>query len=233
MNTGNYTPLCCGFITGCPMANPRIPDEAVVLFQGDSITDAGRDRAVPKDMGTGYAMMAASWFNALYPDRRVKFRNRGIGGDRVKDLLVRWDVDCIQMKPTPTWVSIMIGVNNTWRAFDSNDPTTPAVFERQYRRLLDRTLAGLPGVRIILCDPFILPVSAWQETWRPDLEAKIAIVQQLAREYSTIHIPLDSIFAEAKARRNAKFWLPDGVHPSPAGTALIAQSWLRAVGAIA
>lgn len=215
------------------MANPRIPDEAVVLFQGDSITDAGRDRAVPKDMGFGYAMMAASWFNALYPDRRVKFRNRGIGGDRVKDLLVRWDVDCIQMKPTPTWVSIMIGVNNTWRAFDSNDPTTPAVFERQYRRLLDRTLEGLPGVRIILCDPFILPVSAWQETWRPDLEAKIAIVQQLAREYSTIHIPLDSIFAEAKARRNAKFWLPDGVHPSPAGTALIAQSWLRAVGAIA
>lgn len=211
---------------------PRIPDDAVVLFQGDSVTDAGRNREDLKDMGSGYAMMAASWFNALYPERRVKFRNRGIGGDRVKDLLVRWDVDTIMLTPKPTWVSILVGVNNTWRAFDSNDPTTPAVFERQYRRLLDRTIAGLPGVHIVLCDPFLLPVSEWQQTWRPDLEAKIAIVQQLAREYNTIHVPLDSIFSEAKARRNAKFWLPDGVHPSQAGAALIAQSWLRAVGAI-
>lgn len=208
----------------------KIQDDALVLFQGDSITDAGRDRAVPKDMGTGYAMMAASWFNALYPERRVKFRNRGIGGDRVKDLLVRWDTDTTQMKPT--WLSILAGVNNTWRAFDNNDPTSPAVFERQYRRLLNRTLEGLPGVRIVLCDPFMLPVSEWQQTWRPDLEAKIAIVQQLAREYNTVHVPLDSIFSEAKARRNSKFWLPDGVHPSQAGAALIAQSWLRAVGAM-
>jgi lysophospholipase L1-like esterase len=210
----------------------KIQDDAVVLFQGDSITDAGRDRAVPKDMGFGYAMMAASWFNALYPERHVKFRNRGISGDRVKDLLVRWDVDTIMLTPKPTWVSILAGVNNTWRAFDSNDPTTPAIFERQYRRLLNRTIEGISGVRIVLCDPFMLPVSEWQQTWRPDLEAKIAIVQQLAREFNTIHVPLDSIFAEASARRKAAFWLPDGVHPSQAGAALIAQSWLRAVGAI-
>ena len=211
----------------------RIQDDAIVLFQGDSVTDAGRDRTVANHMGFGYAMMAASWFSALYPERRVKFRNRGIGGDRVKDLLVRWDTDTLMLTPKPTWVSILVGVNNTWRAFDSNDPTPPAIFERQYRRLLERTLAGLPGVRLVLCDPFLLPVDAWQQTWRPDLEAKIAIVQQLAREFSAIHVPLDSIFAEASARRKAAFWLPDGVHPSEPGAALIAQSWLRAVGAIA
>lgn len=212
------------------MPTTRIPDDAIVLFQGDSVTDAGRIREEPKDMGTGYAMIASSWLNALYPERRFKFRNRGVGGERVKDLLVRWDVDTIQLQPT--WVSILVGINNTWRAFDNNDPTPPATFERQYRRLLQRTVNGLPGVRIVLCDPFLLPVNEWQQTWRTDLEGKIAIVQQLAREYSTIHIPLDSIFAEASARRSAQFWLPDGVHPSQAGAALIAQSWLRAVGVI-
>jgi lysophospholipase L1-like esterase len=159
--------ILCGFINtferifSFMAITSRIQDDAIVLFQGDSVTDAGRIREDPKDMGSGYAMMAASWFNALYPERRVKFRNRGIGGDRVKDLLVRWDVDTIMLEPKPTWVSILVGVNNTWRAFDSNDPTSPAVFERQYRRLLQRTIEGLPGVRLVLCDPFMLPVSEW------------------------------------------------------------------------
>ena len=140
-------------------------------------------------------MMAAAWFNALYPERQVKFRNRGIGGDRVKDLLLRWDNDCIRLKPT--WLSILAGVNNTWRAFDNNDPTSPAVFERQYRRLLNRTLEGLPGVRIVLCDPFMLPVSEWQQTWRPDLEAKIATSSSCPRIQHG-PCPIDSIFPRPK-----------------------------------
>lgn len=207
----------------------RIPNDAVVLFQGDSVTDAGRNRAVANDWGTGYAMIAASWFSALYPERRVKFFNRGVGGDRVADLVARWDADFLAVGPT--WVSILIGINNTWRAFDSDDPTPAPQFERQYRRLLDRIVTQL-NAQIVLCDPFLLEVVAGQEFWRPDLNEKIAIVQQLALEYSAIHVPLDSIFAEASARRKKKFWLPDGVHPSPPGAALIAQSWLTAVGAI-
>ncbi|MBK8136482.1 MAG: SGNH/GDSL hydrolase family protein [Chloroflexi bacterium] len=205
----------------------RIPEDALVLFQGDSVTDAGRARDVWKDWGTGYAMIAASWYSALYPERRVKFLNRGVGGDRVRDLLDRWDQDFLALQPT--WVSILIGINNTWRAFDSNDPTPANVFERQYRKLLDRIVTQL-NAQIVLCDPFLLEVVDGQELWRPDLNEKIEIIHRLAQEYNTIHVPLDSIFAEASARRKAKFWLPDGVHPSPSGAALIAQSWLQAVG---
>lgn len=208
---------------------PRIPDDAVVLFQGDSVTDAGRNRSVKKSMGYGYAMIAASWFSALYPERKVKFFNRGIGGDRIKDLLERWDEDFVPL--APTWVSILVGINNTWRAFDANDPTPPDVFERQYRRLVSRIVTQL-GARVILCDPFMLTVLPGQDEWRADLNPKIAIVRQLAQEFGAIHVPLDSIFAEASARRKAKFWLPDGVHPSDTGAALIAQSWLTAVEAI-
>jgi acyl-CoA thioesterase I len=208
---------------------PRIPDDAVVLFQGDSVTDAGRNRTVKKSMGYGYAMIAASWFSALYPERKVRFFNRGIGGDRVKDLLERWDEDFVPL--APTWVSLLVGVNNTWRAFDANDPTPPDVFERQYRRLLGRIVTEL-GARLIICDPFLLTVLPGQEEWRLDLNPKIAIVRQLAQEFNAIHVQLDSIFAEASLRRKAKFWLPDGVHPSDTGAALIAQSWLTAVEAI-
>src|SRR5690606_15681946 len=118
---------------------------AVVLFQGDSITDCGRDRRSGDHLGWGYAMMAASWFSALYPERRVTFLNRGVSGDRTKDLVARWEEDCIALKPD--WVSILIGINDTWRRYDSGDPTPLEEFERNYRRLLtevkERLGAGL------------------------------------------------------------------------------------------
>jgi lysophospholipase L1-like esterase len=68
--------------------------------------------------------------------------------------------------------------------------------------------------------------------WREDLDPKIAVVRQLAREFHAILVPLDGIFAQASTQREPAFWAGDGVHPSNAGHALIAQSWLRAVKAL-
>ena len=87
-----------------------IENEAVVLFQGDSITDSGWDRNNDAGLGTGYVQMAASQFSALYPEKRVRFLNRGISGHRAKDLRDRWQKDCIDLRPD--WVSIMIGIND-------------------------------------------------------------------------------------------------------------------------
>jgi len=71
-----------------------------------------------------------------------------------------------------------------------------------------------------------------QSAWREDLEPKIAITRQLAQDYKAICLPLDGIFSRAAALRPASFWLRDGVHPTSAGHALIAQSWLKAVDAL-
>jgi len=105
-----------GHVRVSPMADqisPVIEDGSRVLLQGDSITDCGRDRGDPNSLGNGYAMMAASWFSAAYPAKKVEFINRGISGNRVKDLQGRWQEDCLDLKPT--WVSIMIGINDCWR----------------------------------------------------------------------------------------------------------------------
>ncbi|HOU12045.1 MAG TPA: SGNH/GDSL hydrolase family protein [Anaerolineae bacterium] len=208
---------------------PLIEDNAVVLFQGDSITDAGRSRADDADLGRGYAAMAAAWFSALYPQKRVTFLNRGISGDRVKDLRARWQQDCLNLKPT--WVSIMIGVNDTWRRYDSHDPTPVEAYERDYRAILEAVRDGL-NARLILLEPFLLPTPPDREAWRVDLDPKIAAARKLAREFNALYVPLDGLFAEAAARREPAFWLPDGVHPTPAGHAFIAQAWLRAVRAL-
>lgn len=207
---------------------PLIQPDAVVLFQGDSITDAGRNRQDPHSLGFGYAAMAAAWFGALYPDRRVTFLNRGISGNRVKDLVARWDEDCIALKPD--WVSILIGINDCWRRFDRNDPTSVEEFEDGYRRILAKTREKTQA-QIILCEPFVLPYPEDRLTWRVDLDPKIQAVRKLAREFDAYYVPFDGIFAQACSRTAPEYWAGDGVHPTPAGHALMAQAWLRTVGA--
>jgi acyl-CoA thioesterase I len=208
---------------------PLIEDNAVVLFQGDSITDAGRSSVDDADLGFGYAATAAAWFSALYPQKRVTFLNRGISGNRVKDLRARWQPDCLNLKPA--WVSIMIGVNDTWRRYDSGDSTSTEAYERDYRAILEAVRDSLHA-RLIILEPFLLPVPPDRAAWRVDLDPKIAVARALAREFDAIYVPLDGLFAAAATRREPAFWLPDGVHPTPAGHAFIAQAWLRAIKAL-
>ncbi|NPV79477.1 MAG: SGNH/GDSL hydrolase family protein [Firmicutes bacterium] len=200
-----------------------IETDAVVLFQGDSITDAGRSRLNDDDLGLGYPMLTAAWFSAKYPDKRVRFINRGVSGDRVRDLQARWKRDCISLKPT--WVSILIGINDCWRRYDNDDPTSVEDFEASYRDILTQVKERLDA-KVILMEPFVLPVFAEQARWREDLDPKIHVVRKLAREFETLLLPLDGLFAQACTRRDPSFWSPDGVHPSPAGHALIARAWL-------
>lgn len=206
-----------------------IEDGAVVLFQGDSITDAGRDRYDSNSLGFGYAVMASAWFSALYPEKSVRFLNRGIGGDRAINLRERWQEDCLELRPN--WVSIMIGINDTWRRYDNNDPTPAQDYEVAYRAILEQTRDRLHA-RLILCEPFVLPVPEDRIAWREDLDPRIGIVRRLAREFSAILVPLDAIFAQAITQREPTFWAGDGVHPTAEGHALIAQSWLRAIKAL-
>lgn len=208
---------------------PFISDKQTVLFQGDSITDAGRDRTADISLGGGYANMVAAWFSARYPAAQVRFLNRGIGGNRARDLRQRWQADCIDLKPD--WVSILIGINDTWRRYDSGDPTSAEAYETDYRFILEMTRRELDA-RLILCEPFVLPVPADREAWREDLDPRITVVRKLAREFDALYVPLDGIFAAAATQREPAFWAHDGVHPSPGGHALIAQAWLRTVQAI-
>lgn len=204
-----------------------IKKDALVLFQGDSITDCGRSRNDDKQLGNGYASMVAARFNALYPDQNIRFINKGISGDRTKDLVKRWKADCLDLKPDV--VSILIGINDTWRRFDSNSPTTAETYKDNYRRILAQIRESLDA-KIIILEPFLLPVSQDMQTiWRDDLDPKIHAARELAREFGDVYIPLDGIFAAAAVKQPPQFWAEDGVHPTPAGHALITHHWLKAI----
>ncbi len=200
----------------------------VVLFQGDSITDVYRSREDDRLMGNGYPMMISAWHESGFPENCAGFLNRGISGNRVKDLQERLQKDFIDLKPT--WVSILIGINDCWRRYDSNDPTSAEVFEEGYVDLLAKLTQSL-DVKIVLCEPFLLNVMPGQENWREDLDPKIAIVRKMSEKFETYLVPLDSVFSDAAKKRAPEFWTMDGVHPTVAGHALIARAWLKTVRA--
>lgn len=204
----------------------EIKDGEIVLFQGDSITDAGRRDQGPDGMGSGYALLTSAWISAAHPERKINFINRGISGNRVRDLQGRWKEDCLDLKPN--WVSIMIGVNDTWRRYDSNDPTTTEAYEAGYRDLLNPVRDQLKA-RILLLEPFLLHINDNVKAMREDLDPKIEVVHKLAKEYNARLVPLDKLFQKACQHREPAFWAGDGVHPTWAGHALLTQAWLEAV----
>ena len=198
-----------------------------VLFFGDSITDAGRREAGDEAaLGRGYAAIAASLMSARYPKLNLRFTNTGISGNRVYDLERRLGPDLLELRPTV--VSILIGINDTWRRYDSDIPSPTADFEVCYRRILTRITDEL-SARLVICEPFLLPTPPDREAWREDLDPKIAIARALARQFGAVFVPLDGLFAAAACEQSMDYWLPDGVHPTPAGHALIAEAWIRAV----
>lgn len=197
-----------------------------ILFQGDSITDAGRDKSDPHHLGGGYPKFAAELIRGRFPGKDFEFLNLGISGDRSRDLLARWQADCIDWQPDV--VSILIGINDTWRAFDSNSPTSAQAYEDNVRRLLEDIKAHTKA-KILMMEPFLLQNSPDKDAWREDLNPKIMAARRLAREYADAYLPLDGLFATASVRQEPAYWAGDGVHPSEAGARFIAEYYAGAI----
>ncbi|QDP97327.1 SGNH/GDSL hydrolase family protein [Microlunatus elymi] len=190
-----------------------------VIFFGDSITDAGR-RDDPDQLGNGYVRLLA----AELADARVL--NAGIGGNRVVDLQQRLDDDVLAAGPD--LVSIMIGINDTWRRFDRDDPTSTEAYEAGYRDVLTRIRTA--GASAILLEPFVLPVTEEQATaWREDLDPRIEAVHRLGAEFDAPVVPLDVELNKLAAETGSAALAADGVHPTERGHAEIARLWLDAV----
>lgn len=188
-----------------------------ILLTGDSITDAGRDRSDLSSWGSGYAALIGE---ALAGETVI---NTGISGNRVVDLQARWDADVLAHSPAV--LSIMIGINDTWRRYDSDNPTSAEVYESGYRDIITRAQRAGIG-QILLVEPFLLPVTDEQWAWREDLDPKIQAVRRLAAELGTRYVATDGPLAQRAATVGAAALAHDGVHPTPEGHRFLADLWL-------
>lgn len=180
-----------------------------ILFQGDSITDAGRDRENIHDLGFGYPKYAAELIKKNYPDKEFEFVDLGISGNQTKDLVDRLENDFIAIQPDI--VSILIGINDVWHHAAERDWIPDEVFEQLYRTILT-SIKERTNAKIMILEPFLGPVED-KKYFRVDLNPKIDIIRKLAREFADVYVPLDGLLASRFVKEDHLEYLPDGVHP--------------------
>ena len=213
----------------------ELPDQLRILFQGDSITDSGRDRSsiqandFLKGMGNGYALMAATKLWIDHPTTDWHIYNRGVSGDKVFQLSDRWEADCLTLQPDV--LSIHIGVNDFWHTLTSGYNGTVDTYEKDFLKLLERTQSKLPNVKFIIGEPFVVlgGTSIDTEAWIPTFRGYQKVAADIARKIGATFIPYQQIYDAAVADQGVTYWCPDGVHPSLAGSALMAKAWIEAL----
>ena len=208
-----------------------ILDEQTVIFIGDSITDCDR-RGGAAPFGTGYVRQIVDLVTAAHPERMIAFHNKGIGGDTTGGLVNRWGDDVIAL--SPDWVSVLIGINDLHTYLNGQgDGISPKQYRKNYQAFLDRT-ADETQARVVLMDPFYMSEETVAGGHRTDvlelLSDYVQVVRDMADQFDTLHVPLQDLFRRQLQFRPADMFGPEPVHPQQLGHAVIAQSWLAAVG---
>ncbi len=195
-----------------------------ILFQGDSITDAGRDRSNPHHLGNGYPKYAAELIRQAYPDTEFEFIDLGISGNRAENLRDRWQADAVDIQPDV--ISILIGINDTWHRAAEKNWMPHEYFEECYRDILTQ-IKEKTNAKIIILEQFLLPAED-KLGFHVDMDPKIQVTRKLAREFADVFIPLDGLFAAASVETDWHEFSTDGVHPIEKGARFIAGHYLEA-----
>ena len=199
-----------------------------ILFQGDSITDAGRVRENDEYMGSGYPLLVKSRLDFEEPNA-YQFVNRGISGNRIVDLYARIKADIINVKPDV--MSILIGVNDVWHELDDNPNGVDAdKFFKIYSMLIEEVKAALPDIKIMIFEPYVLKGTAAEANWEYfDKEVKLRseMAKKVAEKFDLPFVPLQAGFDELSKKAPCGHWAGDGVHPKPAGHQFIADEWIK------
>ena len=197
-----------------------------ILFQGDSITDAGRDRNDMHDLGNGYPKYASAMIQDAYPNIKFEFVNLGISGNRSIDLLDRMDKDVVEIDPDI--VSILIGINDVWHRHSHHIQNTDEDIERNYRTVLD-TIKSRTKARILIIQPLLMEsANPGVAELREELTSAHAIIERLADEYADAYLPLDTIL-NTETKEEPVYYTLDGIHPTPNGACYIGETYLKAI----
>ena len=199
-----------------------------ILFQGDSITDAGRSRTEDHILGRGYPLLVEAQLGYEEPAQH-EFINRGISGNRVVDLYARIKSDIINLKPDV--MSILIGVNDVWHELGDNPNGVDAdKFFKIYCMLIEEVKASLPSIKIMILEPFVLEACSTCEHWdffKAETKKRGEMAKKVAEKYGLTFIPLQNGFDNLAKTAPNEYWLGDGVHPTSKGHEYIKSQWLK------
>ena len=204
-----------------------------ILFQGDSITDAGRDYNNDATLGRGYALLVEASLGYAEPGEHT-FINKGISGNRIVDLYARMKRDILNYKPDV--MSILIGVNDVWHELgDSPNGVDADKFFKIYSMLIEEVKAELPNIKIMIMEPFVLEACSTEANWeyfKTETKKRAEMAKKIAEKYNLAFIPLQDGFDALAKKAPNNYWLGDGVHPTAKGHEFIKGEWLKAYFAL-
>ena len=209
-------------------------ENTVILFQGDSISDGNRYKdPIARDdlnhqIGHTFIYIIAGIMGLKYADKHISFINRGVSGDNIEQIYDRREEDIFAEHPDV--FSILAGMNDYWLWKD--DPEHTQEFEEIYRQLLDEVLEHNPETKLIVCEPFILPVKLEVDIYKARykmVREEIEALHRISDDYHTLYVPLADKFEEMCQIREPSYWIWDGVHPTEAGHGIIADQWMKIV----
>lgn len=213
----------------------KIEPGSKLLFIGDSITSGGRNLNLPGEgrtddaYGSGFVLFVKSLLEAIHPTSRIRVVNKGIGGHTVRDLAARWQADVLDFRPD--WLSVMIGINDVWRQFDTPLQTEIHVPLEEYTSTLRSLLAAVrPSLKgLVICSPYVIEANP-ADPMRAGMDRYGAAARSLAKEFDAIFVDTQASFDAYLRHHHPNQLCWDRIHPSATGHMLIAKAWLEAIG---
>ena len=203
-----------------------------IVFAGDSITDMYSAQPVGEigdGLGAGYVRIVDSLLSAVYPELSIRITNSGVGGNTSRDLLKRWERDCLALEPQ--WVSICIGINDAWRQFDApafrEMPVSLAEYEDNLEKMLESLTGRVKGTFILT--PYYIEREK-SERLRSKMDEYGQICKKLAQRHGSIFVDLQAAFDSFLKYKHSTFLAIDRIHPNQIGAVIIARAFLAECG---
>jgi len=184
-----------------------------VVFFGDSVTEAHRNIKNHQDLGQGFVFLLQNIY------QQVSFHNKGIGGQRIKDLLVRVDEDVISLEPDLCF--IWIGVNDAWLPYLLGFESSFDTFKHDYDGLIKHIQNKCKKTKLILIKPYVLPIGHVSLEILQDVDRYRVYVDDIAKQFDLDVIDIKEEIEKQLVIMSGEHLFYDGIHPTPEGYQLI------------
>ena len=194
----------------------------IIIFLGDSITDAGRKNS-PNQLGYGYVNILSESIKGS--EGKWSIVNRGVDGYITERVARCLHHDCISLRPD--YVSILVGINDIGMIARSQASWQDKLYLledsiRSYHEMLF-DLSRETNAKVITLEPFVFPKDDKYQDWIPWQKKMSKNIYKLAKNYGAYFIPTQEPLNQKIEELGYDAVTTDGIHLTQLGHQFLAD----------